>query len=82
MSNHTWLYHRYKSIMWDDVWQCLESLRLRLGPLRRAQLDLEKHLGLAEGEEMCTTSVPELVKATAAAQSWSGGGGKVDYHVS
>ena len=40
----------------------LSSLRFRLIPLRRVQLDLEKHLGLSEGEEMCTTSVPELVK--------------------
>ena len=35
---------------------------MRLSPLHRTQLDLEKHLGLAEGEEMCETSVPELVK--------------------
>jgi len=35
---------------------------MRLNPLRRAQLDLEKLLGLSEGEEMCGTSVPELVK--------------------
>jgi len=35
---------------------------MRLSPLRRAQLDLEKYLGLAKGEEMCETSVPELVK--------------------
>lgn len=40
----------------------LRSLRMRLSPLRRAQLDLEKYLGLAEGEEMCNASVPELVK--------------------
>lgn len=42
--------------------RCLESLRFRLGPLRRVQLDLEEHLGLVEGEKICTTSVSELVK--------------------
>ena len=42
--------------------RCLESLRFRLGPLRRVQLDLEEHLGLMEDEKMCTDSVPELVK--------------------
>jgi len=40
----------------------LRSFLIRLSPLRRAQLDLEKYLGLAKGEEMCETSVPELVK--------------------
>ena len=40
----------------------LRSLLFRLSPLRRVQLDLEKHLGLAEGEEMCATSIPKLVE--------------------
>ena len=41
--------------------QCLESLPFRLGPFRHAQLDLGKYLRPAEGD-MCTTSVPELMK--------------------
>jgi len=41
---------------------CLESLRLRLGLLRRVQLDLEKHLGLAVGEDISVRTVPKLVK--------------------
>ena len=45
-----------------DIPHHLRSLLFRLSPLRRVQLDLEKHLGLAEGEEMCTTSVPKLVE--------------------
>lgn len=45
-----------------DTPHSLSSLRMRLIPLRRVQLDLEKHLGLSEGEELCTTAVPELAK--------------------
>ncbi|KAH9963796.1 G-protein alpha subunit-domain-containing protein [Russula dissimulans] len=40
----------------------VDKLRKRLSPLHRAQRDLEKHLGLTEGEEMRATAIPQLVQ--------------------
>ncbi|KAF8267947.1 guanine nucleotide binding protein, alpha subunit [Lactarius quietus] len=48
-------------------------LRMRLSPLRRVQRDLEAHLGLAEGEEVCVRSrggwAAALVRAKQRAKS-------------
>jgi len=40
----------------------MDKLRKRLSPLHRAQRDLEKHLGLTEGEEMRAAAIHQLVK--------------------
>jgi hypothetical protein len=40
----------------------IDKIRKRLSPLGRAQRDLEKHLGLTDGEEMRATAVHRLLK--------------------